>query len=324
MAIEKEKYRFTTSVLMRIGSREAIEKCYAKKTLSFGCAANWLDYALKYRNQTTGDIFECVFARLQKDDPRIATIVDSRGKPMGDHLLVLENIADNTCILRFMPTILTPVLCFYSFDLSKKREEMGIDGIQDSWLAFDLDGYRESMEYTVDQSSYLFITEPEKFIRELKEAIPLAVLQNSDNLTSERFYESFDANEPLIGKCVDYNRHTKDDIFFEKCHSTDELFWKLPEYEQQSELRLAIPHINFRQIYNPNFATSYDYRNNTLHVYLPHFQEYATIVSAKEAHSLYFETTSLVEGKGKFEILKMTMDEIREKAERYAIPLIYG
>lgn len=44
----------TTTLLMRVGPTESIEKCYFEKTLQFSCAANWLDYALTHKNKTIG------------------------------------------------------------------------------------------------------------------------------------------------------------------------------------------------------------------------------------------------------------------------------
>ena len=33
---------FSTILLMRLGSTKRIEQCYNTRTLSFGCAANWV------------------------------------------------------------------------------------------------------------------------------------------------------------------------------------------------------------------------------------------------------------------------------------------
>ena len=84
-------YSVTTSLLMRVGNSKVIQKCYDEKTIQFGCAANWLDYALKCKNQAVGDYYECVFAHIPKGDARVNSITDIHGKPMGDHLLILEN-----------------------------------------------------------------------------------------------------------------------------------------------------------------------------------------------------------------------------------------
>lgn len=56
---------FSTILLMRLGSTKRIEQCYNTRTLSFGCAANWVDYS-KTGDKVTGDQLECVFAHLKK------------------------------------------------------------------------------------------------------------------------------------------------------------------------------------------------------------------------------------------------------------------
>lgn len=159
---------FQTSLLMRVGSRESIENCYKTKTLQFGCAANWLDYALTCKNKSTGDIFECVFARVFKNDPRITSMKDSRGNPMGDHLLVLENESENISILRYVPTILLPVMCFYSFNVKKIIHKVDLANHPFKWFAFNLDEYCKIMDYNNDEASFLFITDPVRFFEELK------------------------------------------------------------------------------------------------------------------------------------------------------------
>lgn len=61
---------FSTILLMRLGSTKRIEQCYNTRTLSFGCAANWVDYS-KTGDKVTGDQLECVFARLKNGDSRM-------------------------------------------------------------------------------------------------------------------------------------------------------------------------------------------------------------------------------------------------------------
>ena len=302
----------TTTLLMRVGPTESIEKNYRDKILTFGCAANWLDYALTKGNQTVGDIFECVFARTVGRDPRIRSVTDSRGKPMGDHLLVLEDIediADNSCILRYIPTILVPVLCFYSFNVQKICEKLGKDDKPAENFAFNLDEYCKYMGYSTETASYLFITDPVRFYRELQMVIPAAIEENKSNLTSERFYGAFNPDEPLFFKDVEYHKHRRIDFFWDNPENMEELFWKLPEYEEQSELRYIIPNINFAQTFAPE-SGNYDYTLNTLDVCLPCFQEYSKVVPATEAHSLYFNIVDKQTYMSSCSILRMTFDEI--------------
>ena len=276
-----------TTFLMRVGSTSTIQQCFDTKTITFGCAANWLDFALNTKNQTTGDTYECVFARLKKGDPRIDKITDVKGKPIGDHLLVLENEADDSCILRYIPTILQPIMCFYSFKANEIRKRFSYGDRLAPFFGFNLDTYRSNMEYTEDNASFLFIKDPVSFINDLKEAIPNSVTNNSGNLTSERFYGGFDPDYPLFCKDVDYDKHTHKEYFIDTPKSQEEMFWKMPEYRTQAELRITIPGINFINLYDPN--KKYNYELNQLKVFLPKFHEYAMVISAKEAHSVYFD-----------------------------------
>ena len=61
---------FSTILLMRLGSTKRIEQCYNTRTLSFGCAANWVDYS-KTGDKVTGDKLECVFAHLKMVNSRM-------------------------------------------------------------------------------------------------------------------------------------------------------------------------------------------------------------------------------------------------------------
>lgn len=303
----------TTSLLMRVGETKSVEECYRNKRLTFACAANWLDYALTQGNRTVGDIFECVFARLPKEDLHIQDMTDSRGRQMGDHLLVLENMADNSCVLRYIPTVLVPVLCFYSFNIQKCCRELEKDGKPVKEFAFNLDEYCKGMMYEVETASYLFIIDTVQFCQELQLMIPEAIKRNKANLTSKRFYGDFNPKEPLFFRDVEYHKHKRNEFFRDKSASMEELFWKLPEYEQQSELRFIIPNINFAQTFDPARG-NYNYKLNTLDVYLPRLQEYSMVVSANEAHSLLFDNITRQDHTCNFKILSTPFDKICERA----------
>ena len=110
---------FSTILLMRLGSTKRIEQCFNTRTLSFGCAANWVDYS-KTGDKVTGDQLECVFAHLKNGDSRM-NVKDSHGIPMGNHLETLYDPRTDTYYLRFIPTLLTPAMCFYS---STQRKQL--------------------------------------------------------------------------------------------------------------------------------------------------------------------------------------------------------
>jgi len=272
---------------MRVGSTEDIKNSFENRTLEFGCAANWIDYEWKKHNGTTGDIHECTFAHLEKDDTQINSIVDVTGRPMGDHLLILQDMSDSTCFLCFIPTILTPVLCFYSFNVDKIREGMAVKDLADPSIKFDLNMYRNGMGYDANDSSFLLITDPVMFVDELHKQIPIAVRDNLQNLTSKRYYGEFNPEDPVTATAVVYDKHSEKELYFDRPGNQDELFWKYPKYAWQSELRFAIPNLNFAQTLDPD--VEYDHKLNKLKVQLPKMQEYAKVFPASKARSLLFD-----------------------------------
>lgn len=301
-----------TSILMRVSSQKRIQEWYETKTLQFGCAANWIDYAFKDKTNPTGDFFECIFAHTTMDDPRIYKMTDAKGEPMGDNLLITVNKTDNSCLLRFEPTILMPVLCLYSFDVPTILAAED-DGSKTRCMIFNLDKYRKAMGYPEKGTSFLFITDPISFVEDLRYAIPDAVKHNQENLTSERFYGHFNPNEPFFCKGINYHRHQKNELFFDQPETSEDLFWKLPEYEWQSEMRIAIPNINFKQAFDPQ-NQPYDYKKNTLAVYLPNFHKYARVFSANDAHSLLFNNSKSDGDECGFRVLRLTVDEIHHSS----------
>ena len=158
---------FSTILLMRLGSTKRIEQCYNTRTLSFGCAANWVDYS-KTGDKVTGDQLECVFAHLKNGDSRM-NVKDSHGIPMGNHLETLYDPRTDTYYLRFIPTLLTPAMCFYSFDAAKVAAiNDGKMPIFPHMVSFLPDRYLDEMCYRKDTASFLFINDPKKFFEELK------------------------------------------------------------------------------------------------------------------------------------------------------------
>ncbi len=304
----KVSSRVTSSVLMRIDHSEKIQTMYKEGFVEFGCPANWLDYAMKCKDETIGDYFECVFAHTLKSDKRINEMKDIHGNPMGDHLLILENSNSYDCLLRFVPTILIPTMCFYSFSVKRDLAIINKGENQYNGYIFDLDKYREYIGYAEDDSSFLFITDVEAFFKELIISIPKAIEDNKNNLTSKRYYGGFKVENPLFFRDVDYNKHKKSDLFFDNPNGFDSIFWKLPEYQEQSEMRLIIPNINFLQTYNPDIP--YDHKRNKLVVQTPQIREYAKIVKAKEAHYLFFKDNDDLERTFDFGFLELMKENV--------------
>ena len=307
-----KNYRITTLCLMRVSSTSDIQKCYDKKIIEFGCPANWLDKAIKHNNQSIGDYYECVFAHLPKGDSRVNSVKDVKGNPMGDNLLVSEDRSDGSSHLRQMSTILMPVLCFFSFNVAK-MEETDREGKSTKPFIFDLDEYRADMGYKEDDASFLFITKPELFFEDLKQRVPCAVKANTDKLTFERFYRSFNPDEPIIFGDVDYDKYEETTPFYYYPNGSEELFWKLPRYKWQSELRIAISNLNFKKKYDS--VSKYDYKKNKLCVSLTHLHEYAEVFSASKAHSLYF-LKSEEKQTYDFRVLSLRANEVWDNIEQ--------
>lgn len=280
--------KVSSILFMRAGKTEEIMDGYKNNYLKFGCPANWINYALKCANDTIGDVCECVFANVKDNDPRINSLTDKYGKPMGDHLLILNNEKTHTSLLRYVPIILRPTMCFYSFKYELLYNEYKIRQLRDEqYLEFYLDEYLEFIGLNEENTSFLFITNTDGFIQDLKKAVPKAVENNRKNLTSKRFYEEFVSHKPIAVDYINYHKHKRNELFFDNPDSEEVSFWKFPEYEDQSEIRFVIPRINFKQDINNNMD-GYDYKQNELNVYLPNFKSYAQVFLAKEVYSLLF------------------------------------
>ena len=65
-----EDLAFSSGIMLRVGKTEEIERQFNEGYLRFGCAANWIMYA---NSQPPGiaDMFEAIFAHINKDDPRL-------------------------------------------------------------------------------------------------------------------------------------------------------------------------------------------------------------------------------------------------------------
>ena len=278
---------FSTGMLMRVGSKERLERCYREKKLEFSCAANWVDYA-QNGNSVTGDYLECIFAHVNNDDPRLSDLRDSHGLPMGNHIEILRRSDDQTSYLRYTPTLMVPALCFFSFGeklLSQKAD--GLMPTLPQTISFDLGKYRANMKYAKDEAAFLFITNPCRFFEELRCQVKKAIRNNSDYLTTERYYSNGMAVDLFCNE-VDYHKYNVDELFYDDTHvPSKELFWKTKKYEWQHEVRVIIANINFKSLFG---VGKYDYRKCYLEVELPRFQEYSEIYSAADVERVHFYT----------------------------------
>lgn len=278
--MSKMNSHFNASVLLRVGRKETIKECWEKNKLLFGCAANWVHYA-KSGNLTTGDPYECVFSRIPKG--KDIGLFDQYGHRIEDNLQRFSDEKDPYFeFLRYVPTMLTPALCFYSLSHASLDDNFLMLDQTRNMRTFYADKYAQYMGYTNIEIGVLLIRNLQDFFDELKKQIPLAIQNNQHNLTQKRYYVSGSPKEILFANVIDYSRHRRFDIFEEDPTPPEELFWKFPEYKKQAELRIIIPHWNFIQPYDPLKPEEYDDKKNYLAVYLPQLHSYASLFIPSE------------------------------------------
>ncbi len=269
-----------SSMLMRAGNYKKIKSDYDKKRITFSCAANWIDYGIKYHNGGVGDWLECAFSHVPKSVYE-KNLKYKSGNPIGDMVCFILQ-SDSTKYLTRTPIILTPTMCFFSFnDVHIRLQDKDVGGS----ISFLLGKYLTDLGYTEDEGGYLFITKPDDFIDELKKQIPLAVKENLDSVKTISVNDIYEPNYSIGFKDVDYNTYDKKEFFLGTPTAYDELFWKDKKFEYQSELHLFIPGVTFNQQYPKK---DYNYKINELTINLPNFQTYSEIISAKECNAMNF------------------------------------
>lgn len=269
-------------LFLRVGKAKDIRASYEQKKISIGCPANWINYAKLHGNQTVGDLYECVFAHLAKDDPRIPNLLGICNQVGRASSLLYERLGDGSYLFRRRETVLTPVWCTYSFEydeLLKVRKEDGLPNV-----CFDLSGFQRIMGE--ENTGVLLIKSPVDFINEVSRQIVDAVEKNKAILDLDKFKNPFDVSASILMKSVDYFRND-DNTVFERWNKQElsELFWKRRSYNYQSEARLEVSKVNFK---SDSVDFGMDYKVNTLDVYLPNFQSYTEIYRTGCADKLYF------------------------------------
>lgn len=268
--------------IIRVARRESIREDYLSNQITFSCSANWYDYAVKHKNDTVGDQLECVYAHLPIGDPRINE-VDCHGNPMGNNLTMLFDERNQSVYLRHEPVLLTPAFCFYQCTID--RDSI----IENNGLRFDLYEYCRGMGYKLEDVLFLVIHNPGEFEQDLRKNVPLAVKENAELLVldgSGGYVQAFDDKNPINYCPVDYDKHNFDDFFYKKNTYKQEMWWKGSKYRTQSEGRVVVPSVHFRQRYSD--AIEYDYSKNLLKVKLSNIKNYASIVDGSEYKYLDF------------------------------------
>ena len=119
----------------------------------------------KQATKVTGDQLECVFAHLKSGDSRMNVKIHTVS-PWEITLKPYMTPRTDTYYLRFIPTLLTPAMCFYSFDAAKVAAiNDGKMPIFPHVVSFCLIGTWMKCATEKDTASFLFINDPKKFLR---------------------------------------------------------------------------------------------------------------------------------------------------------------
>ncbi len=261
------------NILLRIGKDTEIETLYNNKQISFSCAANWIDYAIKVQNYNIGDVREGVFGRVvfPFDDN---TLTNRRGEKYGENLLITPYGDRNHCYLRYMPTILMPVICFYGIDVEKATK------LDKSSVLFNFEKYAEAMKYNISEASVWVIKDMVAFEADLRKGIVTAVTNNlQNNLTTDGFVNKFDISNPYVGGFVDYDKYNYNVDFIDNTGDLSPLLCKCKCYDYQSEFRFILNNVRFSQKFTLN---KYDYSLNKLNVSLQNIKSYSNIYNLKQ------------------------------------------
>lgn len=272
----------TSIMLIRVGQTKALLDQYNNSYIKFGCPANWISYNATHNNSTIGDPYECVFARVNKNFP-FKLIKDKRGNPIGRNLLIISSREDDTVYLAFQPTILMPTLCLFNLEPNNIPK-----AIRDSGAAIDMKILAHTYGYDCSEQdiSFMIIDNPIMFYDELDRVLPKVISKNLDKLTDKYYHQSSRKTRyRTFIKDVTYVDFIKNGkLFYEINDELKELFWKSIEYRDQSERRIVIPNIGFRQ--RLEIVDEYDYTKNELIVPLPSFQKYVKVIPLSELGGL--------------------------------------
>ena len=260
-----------TVMLLRFDDWDRIKDQYERRYLTFSCAANWFNHAITNKNNTIGDVFEGVFARISSDESSLA-ILHKELKEKGSNLITTQ-LNDGTILLRYKPIILQPSLCFYNY-YPYNKESSAITDVEES---LNISEILSALGYP---SGLLHVLRPEQLLEELKKQVPLAVEENITLLSDREFLNRFDPHEPIEMQDINYTAYPENSLFY-NCSYGQELFWKLSKYKDQKETRVVINNISFAQPINNDFE-GYDAQKSLLKVKMPNIQQYAKIYQIDE------------------------------------------
>lgn len=209
--------------LLKVGQNKWIQKLYDGE-VSFSCAKSFI-YQAKYDgNDEQGDADEAIFARIKKDDPRIAEMQNLLGKD-------LEIIDDNSYVkLRRRSACFIPIFCIYTILYSDFVSQVKKKG--DNFVRIDVSekiytGFLGNTDcknvFSNDSRVMGAFFQPTPFFDHLETAFE-----------SEGY--SFRRN------AINYTVEANDEFFIHPTDDYEELFYKRPKYEYQHEARIILPY----------------------------------------------------------------------------------
>ena len=264
-----ETFSLLSDILIRVDKTKTIREQIDEGFVTFGCPANWIDYARKHEDGIA-DKFEAICGHVRKDDPRLSMICDD-GVPLNAfRSLWNEDGPHDTVFVRYIYHCLTPALCFYSVAVKEQVKKATAP------ILIDLRDYYNSLGINREECSVLSIYETNRFFAELRSRIPSA-LSNNNHINRD----NMDDNCRLLAEAVDYSLNLESEFFNPR--SLKDIYKKLPKYASQCEARLIIPDVYFTadSVYNPKA-----YKTNKLNVPVPHLRDYSYVCDAKDANYL--------------------------------------
>lgn len=202
--------------------------------ISFSCAGAFIHQAEHTGNTVQGDLYEGVFARLNKTDSRVQLMKDTLKKD-------LEIIDDGDFVLlRRKSALRKPMFCYYAYTVEDAIHDCGDDahkGINTIRHVFDdkmYSGFSENWRCSViadNRRSTLLTLQPKPFVERIK----MASVTQRINLRMKR---------------VDYSTWSNETFFITPTDEYDELFCKQSSYSYQHEGRACLTGISLASIFD--------------------------------------------------------------------------
>jgi hypothetical protein len=223
-------------ILFKFGATKWI-KALKDGKVSFACPGQYINIAKNKGNSEQGDLYEGVFARLKKTDPRIELC---RGK-LGEDLEILPD--GDFVLLRRKSTYFIPTFCFYSFrgvDLLKNVTRPGLQKVRHDFDERMYSGFYSSAVLNVhpDDTPATLIIQARPFLEQVMQAVRR---------------EGFGIEISHIN----YTLFENEEFYIEPTDQRKELFYKFPKYSYQREARILLHGFkinNFNERYTLNIG----------------------------------------------------------------------